>query len=230
MSKILYRTLREKVVSEIRMKILNRELEPGVRIVEQELSNELGVSRGPIREALRQLEQEGIVEYTRNVGCSVKQVTIQDLYEIYLLRSSYETLAVRLCDARFQEKELEKMEEVLERMKNPDMSYMDTVSHDHMFHRIIVEKANSERLGKVWSDLDYGSIVSSYIGNFDKGKTAKRQYAIHRELADACKTRDADVVCNAISRHYMSSVSRFMEEESISEKELRLWGIFDRKI
>ena len=70
MAKLRYRTLRENVVDEIRMKILNREYEPGMRIVEQNLSDELGVSRGPIREALRQLEQEGLVEYVRNVRSS----------------------------------------------------------------------------------------------------------------------------------------------------------------
>lgn len=68
MSKLRYQTLRENVTKVIREKILNRELQPGMRIIEQNLSEELEVSRGPIREALRQLEQEGVVEYTRNVG------------------------------------------------------------------------------------------------------------------------------------------------------------------
>lgn len=76
MSKLRYQTLRENVTKVIREKILNRELQPGMRIIEQNLSEELEVSRGPIREALRQLEQEGVVEYTRNVGCSVKEITI----------------------------------------------------------------------------------------------------------------------------------------------------------
>ena len=71
MGKLRFQTLREKVAEEIRLKILNQELTPGMRIIEQELSDELGVSRGPIREALRQLEQEGMIEYTRNIGCSV---------------------------------------------------------------------------------------------------------------------------------------------------------------
>lgn len=64
MSKLRYQTLRENVAKVIREKILNKELKPGMRIIEQNLSDELEVSRGPIREALRQLEQEGVVEYT----------------------------------------------------------------------------------------------------------------------------------------------------------------------
>ena len=101
MSGLTYRTLRENVAAAIRMKILNQELAPGTRIVEQNLSKEFGISRGPIREALRQLEYEGLVEYTRNAGCSVKEITAADVFELYLLRSSYEILAVRLCDGQF---------------------------------------------------------------------------------------------------------------------------------
>ena len=159
MGKLAFKTLRENVAEEIRLKILNQELTPGMRIIEQELSDELGVSRGPIREALRQLEQEGMVEYTRNVGCSVREITLQDVYETYLLRSNYEMIAVRLYEAQFTEEEIAKMEEAVELMRNLTIeNYSDVVSYGCMLHAVIIEKAGLARLTKAWSDLEYGEI------------------------------------------------------------------------
>lgn len=225
MSKLEYHTLRENVVKEIRDKILSHELRPGMRIVEQNLSKELNVSRGPIREALRQLEQEGLVGYTRNVGCSVKEATIKDLYEIYLLRSTYEIIAVRLIGGEYAEEDLQRMENILRLMEKLD-NYEEVVSCDHMLHRIIVERAGSERITKLWSDLDYGSIISSYIYGFDEADTVKRQYQIHRELVDALKTGDTETICDAVHRHYMNSVRHFLKKEGLPEDTFNLTGPF----
>lgn len=217
MGTLKYRTLRENVVDAIRMKILKRELEPGIRIIEQELSDELGVSRGPIREALRQLEQEGIVEYTRNIGCSVRKITIEDFYEIYLLRATYEKLAVKLCSGQFDNKDIAKLEEILTLMKNSAKDYQDALSFDYRLHRFIMEKSNSRRLIKVWKEMDYGSVISYYVGNFDSEETVNRQYRIHRGLVDACRTNDVEKICTAISKHYEESVKRFMKAEGIED-------------
>lgn len=225
MSKLEYHTLRENVAKEIRDKILNRELEPGMRIIEQNLSKELNVSRGPIREALRQLEQEGLVEYTRNVGCSVKKATIKDLYEIYLLRSTYEIIAVRLSGGEYTREDIRKMEDILQLMETLD-NYEEVVNCDHMLHRIIVEKAGSERITKLWSDLDYGSIISCYIYGFDETNTVKRQYKIHRELVDALETNNVETICDAVHRHYMNSVRHFMQQEGLPEDTFNVTGRF----
>ena len=75
MTVLRYKTLRESIVDIIRKRIINRELQPGQKIVEQELAKEFQTSRAPIREALRELENEGLVEYVRNAGCSVKEIT-----------------------------------------------------------------------------------------------------------------------------------------------------------
>lgn len=228
MSKLRYQTLRENVAKVIREKILNKELKPGMRIIEQNLSDELEVSRGPIREALRQLEQEGVVEYTRNVGCSVKEITIKDLYEIYLLRSTYEILAVKLCGGQFEQEDIERMEEVLEHMKELK-NYEEVVMFDNVLHSIFVEKGDFQRIKKVWSDLDYGSIVSCYITGFDEQKTVERQYEFHKKLVEACKTRDVDIICEELRNHYMNSVRYFMEAEGLPEDSFNVEGHFFAK-
>lgn len=224
MSKLRYQT----VAKVIREKILNKELKPGMRIIEQNLSDELEVSRGPIREALRQLEQEGVVEYTRNVGCSVKEITIKDLYEIYLLRSTYEILAVKLCGGQFEQEDIERMEEVLEHMKELK-NYEEVVMCDNVLHSIFVEKGDFQRIKKVWSDLDYGSIVSCYITGFDEQKTVERQYEFHKKLVEACKTRDVDIICEELRNHYMNSVRYFMEAEGLPEDSFNVEGHFFAK-
>ena len=213
MGKLTFQTLREKVAEEIRLKILNQELTPGRRIIEQELSDELGVSRGPIREALRQLEQEGMIEYARNVGCSVREVTAQDIYEIYLLRSNYEILAVRLYEAKFTEEEIARMEEALELMKGLTVeNYNKVITYGSMLHSIIVEKAGLARLTKAWTDLEYGEILSCNAGYRDKQSVIRRRYPIHRALVDVLKTQDVEAICQAISDHYMLTVKRLRNE------------------
>ena len=72
-------------------------------------------SRAPIREALRQLENEELIEYVRNAGCSVKEITLEESFEIYLMRANYETMAVKLMGGNVPEDTICRMEEVLEK-------------------------------------------------------------------------------------------------------------------
>ena len=117
MGEFAFQTLRESITSAIRSKILTGELQPGVKLAEQKLAEEFGSSRAPIREALRQLEQEGMVEYSRNVGCSVRRVKPEDAYEIYLLRANLEMTALRYFDCKFPEEDLRTLRGILEEMR-----------------------------------------------------------------------------------------------------------------
>lgn len=181
MGKLTYQTLRENVVDVIRMKIFNHELAPGMRIIEQDISDELGVSRGPIREALRQLEQEGLVEYVRNVGCSVKNITLEDIYEIYLLRATYEILAVKLCRGVFSETAFAEMDAALESMKDlKETDYNKSIACDNMLHEAIIRSTGLPRLIKGWTDLNYGNAINYYAGNPDSRAMIDRQYPIHK--------------------------------------------------
>ena len=115
MTELGYKTLRESIVDIIRKRIINRELQPGQKIVEQELAKEFQTSRAPIREALRELENEGLVEYVRNAGCSVKEITFEESFGINLMRANYVIMAVRLLEGKEPEETLQVMEEILER-------------------------------------------------------------------------------------------------------------------
>lgn len=213
MSAIPNKTLRETVACEIRTKILNQELLPGMRIVEQSLAEEFNVSRAPIREALRQLEQEGLVEYTRNAGCSVRRITLKDLYEVYLLRCQFEMMAVRLSKSPFTPEELSGMEDVLSDMQALDGSSLSSMMHlDQQFHEIIIRKAGLPQLYKNWSELNYGNVVASMHDTGDRSARAARQYGTHRTLADTCANGDAEAICDALNRHYMDPICKLMEE------------------
>lgn len=223
MGKLSYKTLRENVVEAIRLKIMNQELMPGKRIIEQELSNELGVSRGPIREALRQLEQEGMIEYTRNVGCSVKEVTLEDIYEIYLIRSHYEILAVESYEGQFTDEEIAKMDAVLEAMRTmEEEDYEKVVYYDDMLHQIIVKKAGFGRLTKAWQDLSYGNYMSCYAGLGDRKAVTDRQYPIHKKVVDACRSRDVETIKQAITDHYMLTIRRLLKEGHTGNESLEI--------
>ena len=195
MAELSYQTLRENAVSAIRMKILSGELAPGTRIIEQNLSKEFGISRGPIREALRQLEQEGLVEYVRNAGCSVRSVTIADVYELYLLRSTYEILAVKMCGGVFTEEDLAEMTEALRDMQSLDRDIRGMLFCDSRFHRVIIRKSGLPRLLGLWEDLNYSNVIASLKSGPYRDGLTRRQYAIHRELLEVLRTGKTDAIC-----------------------------------
>ena len=213
MGKLDYRTLRENVADEIRMKILNGDMKPGDKIIEQELASEFGISRGPVREALRQLEQEGMVEYSRNVGCSVRHIGMDDIYEIYYMRANYEMMAVRLHNGPFPQEPLEKMEHILEQMKLlRKEEYRKVFELDNEFHEVILDLVSFKRLKKAWEDLNYGNIVTGYNMEVDSEQVIKRQYLIHEKLLNACKTGSPAQVEQAIADHYLGGVEKLIQK------------------
>lgn len=202
MSEFTFHTLRESITSAIREKILTGGLQPGCKLTEQKLAEEFGSSRAPIREALRQLEQEGLIEYSRNVGCSVKKITIEDAYEIYLLRANLEMTALRQFDCQFPAEDLAAMRGLLAIVEN-----------DNRFHRIIVQRAGLPRLLKFWDDLNYGSLIAGVKSGPYHGDLAVRQNVIHTELYHALASRDTEAACQAVYDHYMKPLEALREAE-----------------
>ena len=147
-----YKTLREEVVIYLRKRILTGEIKPGERINELETSKKLNISRGPVREALRQIEQEGLASYYPNKGCTVKTISPSDMSEVYLLRSTLEILAVKIYSGNMKDSSIEKLEKFADNMG--DMSNKNNlyniVENDENFHSTIVEEAGIKLLYNTW--------------------------------------------------------------------------------
>src|SRR3954464_5958021 len=114
---IYRRSLSSDVTSGLRDAILNGISQPGDHLTEAEIAREMGVSHGPVREALRELEAENLIIIEPHRGAFVRAFTAQDVREIYSLRALLETAMVHLAQARVQPSDLDDLQALIERMR-----------------------------------------------------------------------------------------------------------------
>nr|WP_294463588.1 GntR family transcriptional regulator [uncultured Sellimonas sp.] len=202
---ITRKTLREQVAEVLRKRILNGEIQPGERMIEAQIAGELQISRGPIREALRQLEEEGLIEYKSHKGCIVKTMTYEEMQEAYLIRSTLEALAVKMCSGKLTEELDEKMEKnVLEMGRAADEKDLYRVIElDEQFHSYVVMASHSKKLYKVWKSLESGNTSAYYtMGSEALVPFDYIQYN-HQRILDAFRMQSVEQICEEIQQHYM---------------------------
>ena len=150
-----YKPLREIVSDALRQAIRDGVLPPGERLMEIPLAEELGVSRTPIREAIRILEQEGLVVMIPRRGTYVADMSLKDVTEVFELRSILEELAAELAAERITNEEIEALEQHLVEIGN----YMNennldkVVQADILFHEILYKASRNDRLVEMIHNL-----------------------------------------------------------------------------
>lgn len=155
-------TLRERAFQQIRKAILSGGLKPGTRLIEQELSEQMGISRFPIREALASLEREGLVTVEPYKGAFVKPFNEEEINELYSIRSLLEVHALQLAMQR-NAKELEKnLRSIVQQMKLSDsIAGSDIVYLDFIFHKTISQLSKNTILYQLWDGL--ASRIQMYL-------------------------------------------------------------------
>ncbi|MFI3237745.1 MAG: GntR family transcriptional regulator [Lachnospiraceae bacterium] len=140
--------LRDVVFNTLRQAILTGDLKPGERLMEIHLANRLGVSRTPIREAIRKLELEGLVTMIPRRGAEVAQITSKSLQDVLEVRRSLDVLCVELACSRITDEEIEELERAQMRfIESTKMSdWRGIAQADVAFHDIIVQATGNKRL------------------------------------------------------------------------------------
>jgi DNA-binding GntR family transcriptional regulator len=146
-------TLMSQALQEIREAIRKGKLKPGDRLVETQLAEEMYISRFPIREALRYLEKEGLVETKPFKGTYVAKLTERDMEELYSLRSAIEEFAIRILIKHINAEKIKKLESSMQQAsKNEDLDKL--ISEDFRFHQTICELSDHRKLLEVWLTLE----------------------------------------------------------------------------
>lgn len=204
--------LYNSLLGKLQRDILTGKLKPGQKLTEQNLCKTYGVSRTPVREALRQLETDGLVENILNRGAFVIGMTEQDYEDMFELRKAYEIQAVKWAIERITEEEMDKLEETFEFMEfytlRNDIEKMLTINSG--FHQVIYEASHNRMLQKLLSSyqsfLKYKGMESVY--DKDYLQTVLEE---HRMIFKAFKDRDVKAGAAAMEIHINRAKERRCE-------------------
>lgn len=148
-----YKPLREIVFDSLREAIISGLLEPGERLMEIQLADEMGVSRTPVREAIRKLELEGFVVMIPRKGAYVAGVSDKDVTDVFELRSALEGLAASLAAERITDEEIEQMERMILYRSGEEVDITKIVEADTDFHALVYKASRNERLISILANL-----------------------------------------------------------------------------
>jgi DNA-binding GntR family transcriptional regulator len=192
--------LREQVKELILERILNGTYKPRERLVETRIAVELGTSQAPVREALRDLEILRFVESEPFRGSRVREISQEELIEIYPVRAAIEEVAAREAATRL-DGDVDALEAELDAMHRAadENDLHAQVEHDVTFHRLIVEASGNAILLETWLSLGIRprTIVTALRTGLDGHEIAER----HRPVLEALRARDPEAAGTALRRH-----------------------------
>ncbi|MFA5606447.1 MAG: GntR family transcriptional regulator [Leucobacter sp.] len=191
-------------------RITNGELPPGARLREAALADELGVSRTPVREALRSLAAEGLVDIIRNRGAQVRSWTVEQLEDTYALRSLLEGYAARRAVERSDEVGLARLRELQDELENAverrPAGWLDTVADaNSRFHAVIIELAATPFLSGIIATLHSASFVRRAFRGYSS-QDLQRTIVAHRDIIRGIEQRNSELSAAAMQAHILAAV------------------------
>jgi DNA-binding GntR family transcriptional regulator len=204
----------------IRAAIIDGRLAPGQRLKEEEIAQELGISRTPVREALLVLQAEGLVEAPPNRGARVREYAVGDLEEAYRLRALLESYAARRAAARISPEQLSLLEESCRRFETLRAAddVIDLVKENLLFHNTILEAAGSEQLRR-WARevIEIPLVYKSFFWYSPEQKLVSDHY--HKQIVRALGAGDGERAELIMKEHVLEALDFLLAHGDAATRE-----------
>jgi len=201
---------KDEIVKYVKDAIIRGKLGPGQRIVEMQLCRDLDVGRGKVREALKQLEQEGFLEIIPNAGAIVKKLSQKDIAQIYDLMAVLEGLSMRIATPIISEEDIAKIEDFVVRMEeNRENKFL--LSHYNLeFHNLLTKLGGNPRLINFMNNIR-AQTQRMRLQTFYNEEQVRASLREHRAILKAIKERKPQRVENLIRKHFLDAKDRLIK-------------------
>lgn len=214
------RQLWESVAASLRGAILSGNLPAGSSLIEADLAERFGVSRGPVRDAFRELAREGLVVDLPRRGTVVATMTSADIREVYAVREGLEGVAARLAIGRSSDEQIERIAIHVDRMEEAwdrGAEYAESLAEDLGFHRGLVALSGNERLSAAYEQmLSQTQLLVRTAAAANPTLAGAMRRSAHRDIQDAVLARDVEAARLAIADHYAYAVERLFGTEDVA--------------
>mgnify|MGYP001000189932 FL=1 len=214
-----YQPLRDVIFETLRKAIISGDIKPGERLMEVSLANQMGVSRTPVREAIRRLEAEGLVTMTPRKGTHVAELSVKDIMDVLEVRTVLDKLATNLAAKRMQPSQLKALENVHKQYiacveKN---NIEGAIKKDVEFHDMIYAASGNPRLVAVAGSLREHVYRFRVIYMSGGDPIAENVLNEHEEILAALKEAQSDIASNLAEKHIrnqMETIIKTVTEET----------------
>lgn len=206
--------LKEYVYYELKKKLINNQYKPGERIWEEQLAEELDVSRTPVREAINQLVAEGFIENRPRKGIFAAEITKEELAKMLDVRIALESLAIKLCCKQIKEQQITELEDILLQFERTlhHQEFSKASQWDSEIHRYIAKVTDNKKLISYINDIQ--DVFAYTRGTHITWTEEKVQRSIeeHRGIVEAIKERDEQRAIHIVKKDIKSMREMLLEQ------------------
>lgn len=208
-----HRPLREIVYEELKRQILVGEIAPGTRMMEVELADDMGVSRTPVREAIRKLEKEGLVTIEPRRGAYASDISIKDMVDVLEVRQMLEGMAASMAAQKVTEEEKLDFVEANSAYKNAVKkgNIEEIIRYDELFHQLIVSYSGNKTLNQLLSQVQELALRFRYI-YYDDFSRYENMPVEHEEIEEAIISGDTQKA-KVVAEEHVERLKKFVIDE-----------------